>query len=264
MSDTSPILELFERLTEETAGFVGFDGNIEDYGYDDELVTHRSKRSFPDMILRNGAMVEVKDSKSSTVTSFNSTYPSGKKSVVDIEKTTGQNKRSIRESLEEAEDEPDFSEKRDVYYLVRTNRNDDPTVSFVHGSYFGDSEASAISETLGNVLKEIRPDVDEDRYDALLDIVEDEAYVRNHFSRTRKTSTGVKIRYRIMYEVDNDLNPNEHPEVPEGALSLIVPSEKYASVGDFGSAIDADAETKRTEHGKPDRSDEFYVAVSRP
>lgn len=264
MSDTFPILELFARLTEETRGFVEFDGNIEDYGFDDELVAHRSKRSFPDMILRSGAMVEVKDSKSSTVTSFNSTYPSGEKSIVDLEETTGQKKRSIRESLEEVEDDPDFSEKRDVYYLVRTNRNDDPTVSFVHGSYFGDSEASAISETLGDVLKEIRPDVDEDRYDALLGIIENEEYVRNHFSRTRKTSTGVKIRYRIMYEVDNDLNPNEHPEVPKGALSLVVPADSYASSGAFGSMIGATVETSKIKHGKPDRNDEYYVAVSCP
>ena len=259
-----PILEMFAGLANETQDFVEFDGNIEDYGFDDNLVAHRSKRSFPDMILRHGAMVEVKDSKSSTVTSFNSTYPSGEKSVVDIEKTTGQKKRSIRESLEEAEDEPGFSEKRDVYYLVRTNRNDNPTVSFVHGRYFGDSESSAISETLGDVLKQIRPDVDEDRYDSLLSIIDDEEHIRNHFSRTRKTSTGVKIRYRIMYEVDNDLNPNEHPEIPEGALSLLMPVDKFASLDDFGSAIDADAETKQTEHGKPDRSDKFYVAVSRP
>ncbi|MDZ7687376.1 MAG: hypothetical protein U5J64_01415 [Halobacteriales archaeon] len=264
MADSFPILELFARLADETREFVEFDGNIEDYAYDDKLVAHRSKRSFPDMILRYGAMVEVKDSKSSTVTSFNSTYPSGRKSVLDIEKTTGQKKRSIRESLKEAEDEPEFSEKRDVYYLVRTNREDNPTVSFVHGGYFGDSESSAIAETLGDVLKEIRPDVDEDRYDDLLEIIDEEEHVRNHFSRTRKTSTGVKIRYRIMYEVDNDLNPNEHPEVPEGALSLLVPADRFASPDALDSAIDADVETKRTEHGKPDREDEYYVAVSRP
>jgi len=264
MSDSFPILELFAGLTDETRGFVEFNGNIEDYGFDDELVAHRSKRSFPDMILRSGAMVEVKDSKSSTVTSFNSTYPSGEKSVVDLEKITGQTKRSIRESLEEAEDDPSFEEKRDVYYLVRTNRNDNPTVSFVHGSYFGDSESSAIAETLGDVLREIRPDVDEDRYDALLAIIEDEEYVRNHFSRTRKTSTGVKIRYRIMYEVDNDLNPNEHPEIPSGALSLVVSADRYGSLEDLESKIDATVETSKIKHGKPDRSDEFYVAVSRP
>ncbi|MGK2230474.1 MAG: hypothetical protein ACI9QA_000628 [Methanobacteriota archaeon] len=259
-----PIHELFAELTDEANAFVGFDENIEDYDFNDELVAYRSKRSFPDMILRDGAMIEVKDSKSSTVTSFNSTYPSGEKSVVDLEKTSGQTKRSMREYLLEAEDNPDFTEKRDVYYLVRTNRNDDPTVSFVHGSYFGDSESSAIAETIGDVLKEIRPDVDEDRYDDLLDIIDGEEYVRNHFSRTRKTSTGVKIRYRIMYEVDNDLNPNEHPEVPSNALSLIFPADGYESSKELGSEIDADVETKRITHGKPDRQDGFYVAVSRP
>jgi len=259
-----PIHELFAGVVADGRDFIEFDGNIEDYDFDDELVAYRSKRSFPDMILRGGAMIEVKDSKSSTVTSFNSTYPSGEKSIVDLEETSGQKKRSMREDLREAEDSPDFAEKRDVYYLVRTNRNDDPTVSFVHGSYFGDSESSAIAETLGDVLKEIRPDVDEDRYDALLDIIDGEEYVRNHFSRTRKTSTGVKIRYRIMYEVDNDLNPNEHPGVPSGALSLIVPAERYPSPEGLTSEIEADVETAKIRHGKPERGDRFYVAVSRP
>lgn len=264
MSDISPILELFAGLAEETQDFVEFDDNIEDYEFNDELVAHRSKQSFPDMILRSGAMIEVKDSEKPRVSSFNSTYPSGKKSVVDLEKITGQTKRSIRESLEDAEDDPSFDHKRDIYYLVRTHRNGSPTASFVHGTYFGDSEASAISETLGDVLKEIRPDVDEDRYDTLLNIIDEEKYIRNHFSRTRKTSTGVKIRYRIMYEVDNDLNPNEHPEVPEGALSLIVPADRFASPDRFATGIDAEVETKRIKHGKPDRDDEYYVAVSRP
>jgi hypothetical protein len=264
MADSLPILEMFGGLTEEIAEFVGVDGNIENYEFDEELIAHRSKQSFPDMILRNGAMVEVKDSENSSMSSFNSTYPSGAKSVTDLEKLTGETKRSMRESLEEAEEEPDFGEERDVYYIVRTNSKNNPTVSFVHGSYFGDSESSAIAETLGDVLKEIRPDVDEDRYDDLLEIIDDEEYIRNHFSRTRKTSTGVKIRYRIMYDVDNDINPNEHPEVPSGALSLLVPAGRFASPDALGSAIDADVETKQTEHGKPDRSDEFYVAVSRP
>jgi len=264
MADSLPIFELFGGLTEEIVEFVGVDGNIENYEFNEELIAHRSTQSFPDIILRNGAMVEVKDSEDSSMSSFNSTYPSGAKSVTDLEKLTGETKRTMRESLEEAEDDPDFSEKRDVYYLVRTNSKNNPTVSFVHGSYFGDSESSAIAETLGDVLKEIRPDVDEDRYDALLAIIEDEEYVRNHFSRTRKTSTGVKIRYRIMYEVDNDLNPNEHPEIPSGALSLVVSADRYASPDAFGSKIDATVETSKIKHGKPDRSDEFYVAVSRP
>ncbi|MFP4174418.1 MAG: hypothetical protein ACLFSW_01395, partial [Halobacteriales archaeon] len=124
--------------------------------------------------------------------------------------------------------------------------------------------SSAIAETLGDVLKEIRPDVDEDRYDDLLEIIDGEDHVRNHFSRTRKTSTGVKIRYRIMYEVDNDLNPNEHPDVASNALSLIVPTDRYVSSEELGSEIDADVETKRITHGNPDRDDEFHIAVSRP
>jgi len=260
---SEPIEELYAGLVEETDGFVRFDGNIEDYRFDDELVAYRSKRSFPDIILRNGAMIEVKDSKSSTVTSFNSTYPSGAKSVIDLEETSGQTKRSMREALRETEGSPEFDEKRDVYYLVRTNRNGNPTVSFVHGSYFGDSESSAIAETLGDVLGEIRPDVDEDRYDELLKLIDDEPYVRNHFSRTRKTSTGVKIRYRIMYEVDNDLNPNEHPAVPSGAVSLIVPASRYTSTDEFADSVGADIETEKINHGNKDRDDSFYVAVGR-
>ncbi|MFP4174997.1 MAG: hypothetical protein ACLFSW_04380, partial [Halobacteriales archaeon] len=110
---TDAILRLYARLDDKTEAFVNFDGNIEDYGFDEKLVAYRSKRSFPDMILRNGAMIEVKDSKSSTVTSFNSTYPSGKKSIVDLEELTGQRKRTMREELRATEDEPAFGEKRD-------------------------------------------------------------------------------------------------------------------------------------------------------
>ncbi|MDY6780656.1 MAG: hypothetical protein SV760_08970 [Halobacteria archaeon] len=257
------ITEFYSALVDNTADFVGFDGNIEDYPFDESMVAYRSKRSFPDMILLSGPMIEVKDSKSSTVTSFNSTYPSGRKSVVDIEEMSGRTKKSMRESLREAESDPSFSEKRDVYYLVRTNRNDDPTVSFVHGSYFGDSESSAISETIGQVLREIQGEEETDRYDDLLEVIEEEPYVRNHFSQTRKTSTGVKIRYRIMYEVDNDLNPNEHPEVPRGSLSLVAPTGRFSSAEILESEASADM-SKKIEHGSSDRDDEFYLGVSLP
>jgi hypothetical protein len=67
-----------------------------------------------------------------------------------------------------------------------------------------------------------------------------------------------------MYEVDNDLNPNEHPDVPSSALSLIVPAGRYASPEALGSEIDAEVETSKIRHGKPERDNEFYIAVSRP
>ncbi|MDY7082693.1 MAG: hypothetical protein SXQ77_09875, partial [Halobacteria archaeon] len=90
-----------------------------------------------------------KNGKGSGISSFNSTYPTGSKSITDLEELTGRNKRTIRDGLNSTEENPQFDMKRYVYYLVRTYRESEksnPIISLVHGSYFGESEASAISD----------------------------------------------------------------------------------------------------------------------
>ena len=62
---------------------------LEDFPFDRELVSYTGKGKFPDFAIRvnpkvdppGGELIEVKDSRSYAVPSFNSTIPTGNKSI---------------------------------------------------------------------------------------------------------------------------------------------------------------------------------------
>lgn len=277
LSKSRSIIKFYKFLVKKSENILNYQENIEKYSFNEDLIAYRGKRSFPDMILKSsdlspGSMIEIKDGRGSTISSFNSTYPSGSKSILDLEKITGKKKRKIRKKLSSIEESPKKDKKRDVYYLIRTYRESkksEPIISLVHGNYFGESESVTIAECLEEILKEIKSETkdknknQEEDYNELLDIIRKEPYIRHYFSQTRKTSSGVKTRFRIMYEVENDLNPNENSKIPENSINFITQSSQCNSFREFKSLFDSSKFVfEKIKHKSNSGNDVYYAAVS--
>ena len=105
---------------------------LSDFAFDEELLSYKGAGRFPDLAIRvnsggapgdptGGELVELKDSRSYTVSSFNSTIPSGEKAIGDI---TGGRSNVVREGMLARGDDIHALPLRDVYYLVRGHKGD--------------------------------------------------------------------------------------------------------------------------------------------
>ena len=83
--------------------------------------------------LVEGELIELKDSKSYSVASFNSTIPTGEK---DIRKLVGGTANIIRAQMQEAGNDILSLPIRQVFYLVRGKKASDMKVCLSHGKFF--------------------------------------------------------------------------------------------------------------------------------
>jgi len=118
------IYHFFKTLIENKEQFNNI-SKLEDFPYDNNLLSCKNKGQFPDMAIRispkselftGGELIELKDSYSYTVSSFNSTIPTGKKEISKLIK--GENS-IIKQQMEDAGDDINSLPVRDVYYLIR-------------------------------------------------------------------------------------------------------------------------------------------------
>jgi len=100
-------------------------GKLDKFPFDKGLLSCRNAGVFPDMAIRlskdrkiftGGELIELKDSDSYVVSSFNSTIPARSKKVEDI--IIGKNS-IVRKQMEKVENEIFSLPVRDVYYLIR-------------------------------------------------------------------------------------------------------------------------------------------------
>ncbi|MGI8555219.1 MAG: hypothetical protein ACR2LT_02540, partial [Pyrinomonadaceae bacterium] len=98
---------------------------LDDFPFDEILLSCKRVGQFPDLAIKickddelftGGELVELKDSKSYTVSSFNSTIPTGKKQIEKIFKS--KNSEVLRQ-MEVAGDDIFGLPERDVFYLIR-------------------------------------------------------------------------------------------------------------------------------------------------
>ncbi|MDI6802703.1 MAG: hypothetical protein QME58_02505 [Bacteroidota bacterium] len=207
---------------------------LENFIYDEKLLSCKNSGIFPDMAIRlnaypqeltGGELIELKDSGSYTVSSFNSTIPSSKKKISRI--IQGE-KSVIKEQMEKVGDDIYSLPIRDVYYLVRGKKNKTIKVCLVHGSFFETTPIeNLISQSFAQVLDErlLHSDIqlsDETRK-SLLSIFSQQ----ENFSKVRNVdNASVKLRFRIMTEVKkegNILNPKLYPEIKDNSINLILP-----------------------------------------
>jgi hypothetical protein len=227
------IYHFFKSLVDQKEHFKSLK-KLERFPFDRKLLSCRNEGVFPDLAIRlnkdrevftGGELIELKDSDSYTVSSFNSTIPSGSKNINEI--ITGENS-IIRQQMEEAGNDIFLLPVRDVYYLVRGRKRNQVKVCLVYGSFFetisiGSLISQSFSQVLEERLKESGTEISEQLKHAMVHIFSQQ----QNFSKVRNIEkASVKLRFRIMTEVKtegNILNSKKYPEIKDDTLNFVLP-----------------------------------------
>lgn len=227
------IFHFFKTLVEKRDLFIRI-SKLEDFPFDTTLLSCINRGKFPDMAIRinperdlftGGELLELKDSDSYTVSSFNSTIPTGKKEISKVIKAKNS---IIRKQMEEAGDIPDSLPIRDVYYLIRGRKKENLKILLVHGSFFETVRVEdLISQSFSQVLEERLQQSGLQVQDELKSLLFSLFSEQENFSRVRTVNrASVKLRFRIMTEVKaegNILNPKKYPELSDNTLNFVLP-----------------------------------------
>lgn len=147
------IYHFFKSLVINKSDFLRVN-KLKDFSYDSSLISCKNKGIFPDMAIKinkvndiftGGELIELKDSKSYNVSSFNSTIPAGKKKITEI--ISGEKSR-IKQQMEEAGNDIYSLPVREVFYLVRGRKKDYVKTCLVHGSFFQTVEVEELIKQL--------------------------------------------------------------------------------------------------------------------
>lgn len=207
---------------------------LDQFPFDKKLLSCRNDGVFPDLAIRlnkdrkmftGGELIELKDSDSYTVSSFNSTIPSRSKKIEEI--ITGENS-IIKQQMEKVGNDIFSLPIRDVFYLVRGKKKEHTKVCLVYGSFFETiSVENLISQSFYQVLeerlKESGKEISAELKQTLISILSQQ----QSFSKVRNVEkSSVKLRFRIMTEVKaegNILNSKKYPEIKDNTLNFILP-----------------------------------------
>lgn len=227
------IYHFFQSLTKDKSNFLTVK-HLADYPFDEQLLSCKNKGIFPDLAIRvnpekrrftGGELIELKDSKSYTVSSFNSTIPTGKKKITKI--ISGQNSR-IKQQMEAAGDDVYSLPIRDVYYLIRGKKRGNTKVCLVHGSFFETIKveeliSQSFSQVLEERINETGIEIPNDVKKLLSSILSEQ----ENFRKVRSVEkASVKLRFRIMSEVKvegNILNSKKYPDIKDNTLNFVLP-----------------------------------------
>jgi len=208
--------------------------NLDDFPFDRKLLSCRNKGVFPDLAIRlnkdkriftGGELIELKDSDSYTVSSFNSTIPSRSKKIEEI--ILGENS-IVKQQMEGAGDNTFSLPVRDVFYLVRGKNKQYTKVCLVYGSFFEtinikDLIAKSFKQVLDERLKESGQEISDELKKTLFAVLSQQ----QSFSKVRTVDkASVKLRFRIMTEVraeGNILNSKQYPEIKNDTLNFVLP-----------------------------------------
>jgi hypothetical protein len=227
------IYHFFKSLVEKKSYFSKVE-KLDGFPFDKQLLSCRNEGVFPDLAIRlnkdksiftGGELIELKDSDSYTVSSFNSTIPSRSKEISKI--ITGENS-IIKQQMISAGNDIYSLPVRDVYYLVRGRKQQNTKVCLVYGSFFETIRieeliSQSFSQVLEERLKENGKKISKEFKDILLSIFSQQ----ENFSKARNVEkASVKLRFRIMTEVKaegNILNPKKYPEIKDNTLNFVLP-----------------------------------------
>jgi hypothetical protein len=200
------------------------------FPFDHDQFAYRGDGKFPDMVLRvnasrrafkGGDIIELKDSASSSIASFNSTVPTGTKSLNDLDSAN---------AIRAADPLADSVSDRDVFYLIRTHRGIKARtkISLVHGSFFETVPKRkliplAFNQVVDEHLSLSGVKVDATEKQKLVEQLTDERI----FSKSRHVQgASIKPRFRVMSEVEPSGNPHHpkfYPAVSSASLNFIAP-----------------------------------------
>jgi len=228
------IFHFFKSLI-ENKGLLRDIAVLDDFPFDENLLSCKRVGQFPDLAIRicktdelfaGGELVELKDSQSYSVSSFNSTIPSGKKEIAKV--VRGENSEVYRKMVEAGDDVFSLPE-REVFYLIRGKKQGRCKIALINGSFFETIEVQdLISKSFNQVLQqslERNQTVIDEKTKEILETIFSE---QSSFSRVRNVErASVKLRFRIMTEVKvegNILNPRKYPEISDDTFNFVVPS----------------------------------------
>ncbi len=219
------IFHFFKTLVLQKEQFAEI-SKLEDFPFDADLLSCKNVGQFPDLAIKlsppnplfsGGELIELKDSISNTVASFNSTIPTGKK---DIEKVIKSKSGIIRQQMEQAGDDVFSLREREVYYLVRGRNKKKGTqkIALIHGSFFETIQSKdLISQSFSQVLNERLAENGIIITDEVKDLLTTMFSEQENFSKVRTVDkASVKLRFRILTEVKaegNILNEKKYPEI---------------------------------------------------
>ena len=212
---------------------------LENFTFPQNLLSCINRGTFPDMAIKlnknqkmfsGGELIELKDNDKYTVSSFNSTIPSGTKNIQSI---IGNGKSStIKKKMESAGDDVLSLQEREVYYLVRGRKSSAVKVVLVHGSFFKTIKVSSLIgksflQVLEERIQECNADIPDNIKKTLSRIMTDQ----ESFNRQRTVPrASVKLRFRIMVETNpkaDILNSDLYPRIRDNTLSIILPKHSY-------------------------------------
>jgi len=229
----SSIYHFFHSLSSNRSQFKTT-AKLENFPFNTELLSCSNVGKFPDLairintqdeLFRGGELIELKDSKSYAISSFNSTVPTGRKKIKKV--ITSENS-TIKRQMEAAGDDIDSLRERDVFYLVRGLSGTLAKVVLVHGSFFetvqvNDLISGSFSQVLEERIHESGIEIDDDTKQAIIDVFSEQ----KSFSKTRHVdNASVKLRFRVMTEAKaegNILNRRKYPEIEDNTLNLVLP-----------------------------------------
>lgn len=232
---SASIFHFFKNLVESKDSLKNI-AVLDDFPFDENLLSCKRVGQFPDLAIRicrtdelftGGELVELKDSKSYSVSSFNSTIPTATKEIAKVIK--GENSEVKRQMIEAGDDISSLPE-REVFYLIRGKKQDKCKIVLVHGSFFEtidvkDLIAKSFSQVLHESIERTKTVVDE-KIKAILETIFSE---QSSFSKVRNIeNASVKLRFRIMTEVKtegNILNPRKYPEILDDTLNFVLLSD---------------------------------------
>ena len=187
-----------------------------------------------------GELIEFKGSKTYNIASFNSTIPTGTKAISDIIQS-----KKIKEQMIKAGNNIESLPYRDVYYLINGKNKDEQKIILVHGSFFETIPTqSLIREAFLKVIKDADPAMSDEKMEELSKLFIEQKL----FSQVRRiTGASVKIRFRIMTEVEtkaNLLNSEYYPQIKPNTFNLCIPYESDKSkkliIKKFGTVFNLD------------------------
>jgi hypothetical protein len=209
---------------------------LENFPYSSSLFSCKSKGKFPDLAIKvnsykrlfiGGELIELKDSKSYSISSFNSTIPTGKKEIQEIVKGK---RNKIKEQMETRGDDINSLPIRDLFYLVRGKNQDQVKVCLIHGSFFETIKVNelikqAFSQVLEERLKETGESISDNLKSKILAIFSEQ----DSFSKVRDiTKASVTIRFKITAELKkegNILNTQKYPQILDNTLNFLIPCD---------------------------------------
>lgn len=208
---------------------------LEAFQWDRELFSYEGDGRFPDYAIcinpngspSGGELIELKDSQSYTVASFNSTIPTGIKSIEELTKGKSNN---IRDQMKAAGDDIKSLPWREVYYLVRGKHKKTKCtkICLVHGSFFETVKVEKlIREAFGQVLEERLREEELELSPKLHQLLLRIFSRQESFSRVRQVDdASVSLRFRVMTQArkeGNILSSRSYPKIKDDTINLVIP-----------------------------------------